>query len=229
MALPARGKRKRDDHPQLLLPARVQPPPRRLQACMRVHLPKSPASPRLRAFSYAACAAIEHVYAVHGMRRRLRALCVRWNMRFTSTAGRAYYGRNEIHLSGPLWPHATEAQRRDVAAHEAAHLVAFHAHHHMGHGQPWRDVMRRAGFEPQRQHDIAAGVRVSCACAGGRLLTPVRHGRLLRGSSYRCLACGHAIRPLDRPGSAAPRGAHTPHGARACAHAPAGPRLHPRA
>lgn len=164
-------------------------------AAMRVHLPGGPASAALRAWSHGACAAIEEVYAAHGMRARLRGLLVRWNMRFTTTAGRAWYRRNEIQLAGRLWPLATDAQRRSVAAHEAAHLVAFHAYGHTGHGEAWKHVLRTAGFEPRRQHDIASGLPVSCGCAGVVLISAQRVRRLLRGARYRCDRCLEQVQP----------------------------------
>lgn len=168
---------------------------------MRVHLPPGPRQGSLRAFSPVACDTIAHMFRVHGLRRRLARVHLTWNMRLTSTAGRAWFCRNEIELSGRLWHVATPAQRRDVAAHEAAHLVAFHAHGHEGHGPPWQDVMHEAGFVPSRQHDISPGFPVACACPAPGWASPQRVVRLLQGLRVACTACRQPVRlmpPLDR-------------------------------
>lgn len=172
---------------------------------MRVILPRGPAQALLRELSPAACAAIEHVYAVHGMRKGLRTLQVRWNMRLTTSAGRAYFARDEIHLAGRLWPAATAAQRWSVASHEAAHLVAWRLSAHAGHGEPWKAVLRQAGIEPRRQHDIPSGFPVQCGCAAPKLLSPRRYKRLLQGEAYDCTTCRERVVPADLHARPSPR------------------------
>lgn len=96
--------------------------------------------------------------------------------------------------------------------HEVAHVVTWcrYGARVRPHGAEWRTLMGFFGADARRCHDFDLTdlpqrtlhrFPYHCAC-GERTLTSIRHHRFLRGTRYRCPACGEALRPgaLANPG-----------------------------
>jgi len=164
-------------------------------------------------------------------------LVIDWSPRFTARMGDAYYGpitrRREQYtryahpnamgdpyialarFSIPLWPRASEEERRETVVHEIAHLVVLFETYAQGnydadpHGREWREVMRRAGYpHPSRCHSVdRTGLRrpqrravVHCGC-GRRLTSPRVFWSVYRGGRLYCHKCGQMIKLYpDRAG-----------------------------
>jgi predicted SprT family Zn-dependent metalloprotease len=93
-----------------------------------------------------------------------------WNPRLTSTMGRAHLLHFPRFLSGedwwmpkwieisvPLFEKATPAQRRWLVYHEVAHAVdGYHGTYDPSkpHGKSWKNLMREAGVDAKRCHDV---------------------------------------------------------------------------
>ncbi len=150
-------------------------------------------------------------------------------MRMTCCLGVAYPDRKLIRLSRPLWPYATETDRAWVIAHEACHVVdAYRNGPTPPHGKPWKALMRKAGFKPDRCHKVPtkfaeqeaqrkraarqAGAFASprkrharsevgkCAC-GPHPLTKNTATRMRNGSFYSCRKCDQLIVLEEIPAS----------------------------
>lgn len=113
-------------------------------------------------------------------------LMIRWSDTATRAFGTAGYmrlrGRAELMLSRPIWRVAPEIERREVIAHEIAHLVVFVDHFakpgasnaglEKGHGHRWRLAMVRFGYPyvASAKHTIhvpsrrPGTVEMTCAC-----------------------------------------------------------------
>jgi predicted SprT family Zn-dependent metalloprotease len=113
-------------------------------------------------------------------------LKVRWSDTATRAFGTAAYmrlrGRAELMLSRPIWRAAPEHERREVIAHEIAHLVVFVDHYakpaasnaglEKGHGHRWRVAMVRLGYpySASAKHTIhvpsrrPGTVEITCSC-----------------------------------------------------------------
>lgn len=151
-------------------------------------------------------------------------LWIDWKSRFTSRMGDALYASADqrvrrsserfrvngtvcrVRFSVPLWPRATEEERKQTVIHEICHLVAAHEAHLAGrkvsssHGHEWKAVMRRAGAEPKRCHNVNSkglGKKVipcNCNCEDGHHVTPLVAGRILiNGAKYTCGRCHSQI------------------------------------
>jgi len=142
-----------------------------------------------------------------------------FNGRFTARMGDAHLDRRRIRISAPLWPRASEDQRRQTVLHELCHLVA-HARFGRGippHGAQWRALMEVLGEPPARCHQVdRSGLRratarhlARCAC-GQHALSAVRAGRLARGTAaYRCRRCDGLLR-LDAAAAEEGPARHSP-------------------
>ena len=112
-----------------------------------------------------------------------------------------------IRLSVPLWPRASDEERRETVIHEACHVIAdCRFGGKQGHGPAWRHMMALCGYpDPKRCH---AGdretiqqrrerrrveVRARCGCAEGVMLGPVQARRLRAGAQYRCRKCSQCV------------------------------------
>ena len=92
----------------------------------------------------------------------LRSITVEWNPRFTRRMGDATYNqfsyKARIRLSLPLWPRASEQDRRDTVIHEAAHIIVRYQNPDRfflaDHGPEWRQAMRNCGVKPLRTHSV---------------------------------------------------------------------------
>jgi SprT protein len=132
---------------------------------------------------------------------------VEMNGRFTRRLGDARARPPTIRLSAPLWPRATEEERRATVVHELCHVVAEMRHGKgvASHGAQWQALMLALGERPVRTHDVDRSglarrmrrVPAACACADRvHRLSALRVGRMRRGWRYECRACGHALHVL---------------------------------
>jgi SprT protein len=89
-----------------------------------------------------------------------QTIIIEWNSRFTRRMADAFYCpatyRARIRLSIPLWPRASEEQRRETIIHEVCHCVVWYKHGLLvlAHGGQWKQAMLRCGLEPVRCHSI---------------------------------------------------------------------------
>jgi SprT protein len=88
-----------------------------------------------------------------------QAIIVEWNPRFTRRLGDGIYSpvtfRARIRLSLPLWPRASEKDRRETVIHEACHCIVGYKHGVVApHGLEWKAAMRNCGVEPLRHHNV---------------------------------------------------------------------------
>ena len=95
----------------------------------------------------------------NGVPELAQAIIVEWNSRFTRRLGDGVYSpitfRARIRLSLPLWPRASEKDRRETVIHEACHCIVGYkfgvvAHH----GSEWKAAMKNCGVEPLRHHNV---------------------------------------------------------------------------
>ncbi|MGE0758260.1 MAG: SprT-like domain-containing protein [Pirellulaceae bacterium] len=75
-----------------------------------------------------------------------------WSPRLRRSLGRAYPQRKLIRLSLLLQEPRYASLFDEVLCHEAAHIVAYHAHgcRVADHGPAWQELVRLAGYEPRR-------------------------------------------------------------------------------
>ncbi len=88
-----------------------------------------------------------------------QAIVVEWNSRFTRRLGDGVYSpvtfRARIRLSLPLWPRASEKERRETVIHEVCHCIVGYKHGSVAHhGQEWNQAMKNCGVEPLRNHNV---------------------------------------------------------------------------
>ncbi len=131
-----------------------------------------------------------------GAARIATELCVEWNSRLKTTAGRADYRRKLISLNPRLFEHPAEIDR--TLRHELAHILAqFRAGRRriLPHGDEWRTACRDLGIaDEKRCHNLPfpASARVrrylykcpNCKCDFHRV-------RRIR-RAVACLACCRA-------------------------------------
>ena len=104
---------------------------------------------------------------------------VYWNPRLVSTAGRAYYTKNQVQLNPRLPRFPGEVER--TLLHELAHLLA---HFRAGkrcippHGDEWRQACADLGIpDESTRHTL-----------------PLPRRRLLKKHHYRCPNCHHIVK-----------------------------------
>jgi SprT protein len=88
-----------------------------------------------------------------------QAIIVEWNSRFTRRLGDGVYSplthRARIRLSLPIWPRASEKERRETVIHEVCHCIVGYKHGVVAHhGSEWKEAMRNCGVEPLRGHTV---------------------------------------------------------------------------
>lgn len=123
-------------------------------------------------------------------------ITVEWNARFTRRMGDATYGIYRIRLSSPLWSRATKAEQNNTVAHEVCHIVAVHLYGFgaKGHGADWQLCMMRAGYEPNRCHNVdrtglkrqntRTRVRLYCGCPDGILISKALWTRSINNGEW---------------------------------------------
>jgi SprT protein len=130
-----------------------------------------------------------------------------WSGRFSARMGDARWdprrGAGLIRLSRPLWPKASNEERRETVVHETCHVIAdYRFGGRQGHGPRWRQMMALCGYrDPQRCHAVdreaiqqrrerrRVEVRARCGCAEGVVVGPVQARRIRAGVAYRCRKC----------------------------------------
>ena len=116
-------------------------------------------------------------------------------------------GRPVIRYNPGLLESEGEAFLKQVVPHEVAHLVAkiLYGNRIRPHGSEWRQIMVALGANPERCHNFDTSrepvrrVRrfdYHCGCRT-HLLSSIRHNRVMRGTVYRCLACGQPLAAGD--------------------------------
>jgi SprT protein len=88
-----------------------------------------------------------------------QVIVVEWKSRFTRRLGDAMYSpltfQAKIRLSLPLWPRASEQDRRETVIHEACHIIVRYKGMFVAdHGPEWKAAMRNCGVEPLRTHAV---------------------------------------------------------------------------
>jgi SprT protein len=140
-----------------------------------------------------------------------QAVLVEWNRRFTRRLGDAAYNsitfRARVRLSTPLWPRASENDRRETVIHEACHLITFYKFGQVAqHGLEWKEAMRNCGLQPERTHSVDRTglarrqrrfILLDCPSQGHdhKCRMGVREFNLVqRGTVMECKKCGLVVR-----------------------------------
>lgn len=79
---------------------------------------------------------------------------IKFNNRFSSTAGMCYYELRDIQISRKLFAIDSHQILEDTVPHEYAHQVSWDLYKAPGHCATWKDIMRAYGLEPNRCHTI---------------------------------------------------------------------------
>lgn len=120
-------------------------------------------------------------------------------------AGCAYLFKNHISINPVfLVEQADNNFIEDTIPHELAHLIAFNMYGHKGHGKPWKSVMIKLGYEPERCHSYdttnakvrhTKKARFTCGCPGKvGTIGMIRAKRHLRGERlFSCKTCREQI------------------------------------
>jgi predicted SprT family Zn-dependent metalloprotease len=135
-------------------------------------------------------------------REHLAGTTIAINPRFSVTAGRAWWRRRHIELSGKIFKYADNiAGLPNTVKHEAAHIIANNKYgKNQHHNRRWRNVFLRLGGDGKRCHDFSlpeerkrkpkAKYEITLECCGERVLVgAVRHRRWLSGTVYRHPRC----------------------------------------
>jgi predicted SprT family Zn-dependent metalloprotease len=99
-------------------------------------------------------AIIKKVCVANGHPEFVDKIKFEWNKNMTRTMGYAWYYKNLIHLSTLIFARASDAEREQTIAHEAAHLIAFTFHQEKGHGAYFYNALIVAGYKPERCHRV---------------------------------------------------------------------------
>jgi SprT protein len=151
---------------------------------------------------------IFHACCSNSVPELAQVILVKWNPRFTRRMGDGHYNiagyRATIRLSLPLWPRATEEDRKDTVIHETCHVIVGYM---FGwtvppHGLQWQEAMKRCGLQPERLHSVDrtglarrqrrfiildcpnSGIEKKCRC------TVREYNELRRGVEFSCRNCG---------------------------------------
>ncbi len=120
-------------------------------------------------------------------------------------AGRAKRngGLCSVHFNPILLHENEEYFLSHTVPHEVAHLLDYIVFNGWGHNSSWKACCAALGMEEiTRCHSldtsnsivrVVSRHEVSCGCAGTRKVSAVIHNRMLRGSHYRCNACGKRL------------------------------------
>jgi SprT protein len=95
----------------------------------------------------------------NGVPELAQAVIVEWNPRFAARLGDGSYSvismEAKIRLSIPLWPRASDQDRRETVIHETCHvIVKYKGPFVRDHGPEWKAAMRNCGVEPLRTHSL---------------------------------------------------------------------------
>ncbi|MDB2330763.1 SprT family zinc-dependent metalloprotease [Alteromonas sp.] len=112
-------------------------------------------------------------------------------------AGTAFLQQNRINLHPTLFKENTEAFIHTVIPHEISHLLVWTLYGRVKpHGKEWQAIMKNVfNLVPSTTHNFdISNVRTTehayrCGCQTHHLTTR-QHNKILRGTEYRCKACG---------------------------------------
>ena len=136
-------------------------------------------------------------------------ISVEFNNDFTRRMGDASRDRftktYKVRFSVPLWPLASETDRRETVFHEICHVVdmargTFSSRE--AHGYNWARLMIQCGLAPKRCHNIerpeelkynVKHFEAKCACMTHKI-TSHKRTKMLNGTMrYRCMKCGTPV------------------------------------
>lgn len=135
---------------------------------------------------------------------------IEFNNRFTRRMGDALYSpitfQAKIRLSLPLWPRASEEDRRETVIHEACHIIVKYKGSFVAdHGPEWKVAMRNCGVEPLRLHTVDRTglgrpqrrfILLDCPNRGvGHKcrITARQFNMVQRGAEFCCKKCGLVV------------------------------------
>ena len=117
-----------------------------------------------------------------------------WDLKGT-VGGQAYLNQNMIRINMEALQKYKDHYIKQTIGHEFAHLVAYKALRHKGHGRSWSRVMRKFKLFPDRCHDydltparvVKRQYLYECdKCGKEFTLTAIRHNKMMKGKqSYR--------------------------------------------
>ena len=141
-----------------------------------------------------------------------------WSSRLTNTAGMAYYKRNLIRLSSPIFSDLNDQLPNPIKdcyetlAHEVCHLVSNRiAPVDRHHGKTWKYLMGKLGLTSERCHRFKSvkkrkRVKVQCArCKQDMNLGMTQHKRYLQGVKYTHKKCADWTYNIPMGGDDPPR------------------------
>lgn len=140
-------------------------------------------------------------------------IVIEWNNTFTRRMGDAIYfpleKKGRIRLSLPLWPRASEQERRETVIHELCHVLnewfRFNKsgyRYNPGHGTSWKRLMLTVGLAPKRCHSVdrtglkrkVTRVAATCGCMTYNI-TQTRATKIQNGTAvYCCRKCRGLLR-----------------------------------
>lgn len=122
-----------------------------------------------------------------------------WSTRYTAKIGSANLNGWRIKLSVPLMKRASIEERKNTIAHEVCHLLAMRRARQRcvrlpPHGDLWRTLMRRAGYEPTRCHAVDNSGLVSkweahCGCKEPHRVSTRIRNLIKNGQRRVCRTC----------------------------------------
>jgi|TARA_Y100000361_G_scaffold94272_1_gene84228 SprT protein len=112
-----------------------------------------------------------------------------WDLKGT-VGGQAYLNQNMIRINMEALAKYKDHYIKQTIGHEFAHLVAYKALGHRGHGRSWARVMRKFNLFPDRCHDydltparvVKRQYLYECdKCGKEFTLTAIRHNKMQKG------------------------------------------------
>ena len=113
-----------------------------------------------------------------------------WDLKGT-VGGQAYLNQNMIRINMEALANYKDHYIKQTIGHEFAHLVAYKALGHRGHGRNWARVMRKFNLFPDRCHDydltparvVKRQYLYECdKCGKEFTLTAIRHNKMMKGN-----------------------------------------------
>ena len=113
-----------------------------------------------------------------------------WDLKGT-VGGQAYLNQNMIRINMEALAKYKDHYIKQTIGHEFAHLVAYKALRHKGHGRSWSRVMRKFNLFPDRCHDydltparvVKRQYLYECdKCGKEFTLTAIRHNKMMKGN-----------------------------------------------
>ena len=113
-----------------------------------------------------------------------------WDLKGT-VGGQAYLNQNMIRINMEALAKYKDHYIKQTIGHEFAHLVAYNALGHRGHGRSWARVMRKFNLFPDRCHDydltparvVKRQYLYECdKCGKEFTLTAIRHNKMMKGN-----------------------------------------------